>query len=280
MYLMKKKFKLVLLLAAAAAGAAFGQKKGARIGMKELNVKNGENTVYGKIIAPKDEGKHPVIIFSHGYNGCHQDFLEDARFFAKNGYVAMTYDFCGGSTRSQSTGRSSDMTLMTEKSDLISLVEYAGTLERADPERIFILGGSQGGMVSALVAEELGGKIKAMALYYPAFCIPDDWRKKYPDGTKIPQSLNFWGLELGKPFIENAISIDVGKETGGYDGGVLIVHGDLDDVVPMKYSKEAAERYKSAELKVLPGERHGFTPAGADKARKLALEFFEKQQKQ
>ena len=29
---MKKKFKLVLLLAAAAAGAAFGQKKGARIG--------------------------------------------------------------------------------------------------------------------------------------------------------------------------------------------------------------------------------------------------------
>ncbi|MCH5291650.1 MAG: alpha/beta fold hydrolase [Treponema sp.] len=254
---------------------AQANKKGAKVSMKELRIQNGENSIYGKMFFPKDEEKHPVIIFSHGYNGSHNDFFDDCRFFAKNGYIAYSYDFCGGSARSSSSGRTTDMTLLTEKSDLLAVIDYFSAMENADSSRIYLLGGSQGGLVTALAAEDVPDKVRAMALYFPAFCIPDDWRKNYPNESLVPGELSFWGMTLGRGFFAGAISMDVNKATGSYGGNVLIIHGDMDDIVPLRYAQEAQKRYANASLKVLKGERHGFSPAAAAQARKMVLEFTE-----
>ena len=40
-----------------------------------------------------------TVIFSHGYNGHKSDFAREAEYLAKNGVCAVTYTFCGGSTR-------------------------------------------------------------------------------------------------------------------------------------------------------------------------------------
>ena len=39
-----------------------------------LIVEDGEDEIYGKLYAPKDDGKYPAIILSHGFNGTHADF--------------------------------------------------------------------------------------------------------------------------------------------------------------------------------------------------------------
>ena len=41
-----------------------------------------------------------------------------------------------------------------------------------------------------------------------------------------------------------------------YDGPVLIVHGDEDEAVPVRYGIEAARRYKDAKLVLIPGDTH------------------------
>ena len=272
-----KKIIFAAILCAVLSQAASAQtgRKGVRISMEELSVQNGENLIYGKVFFPKDEEKHPAIILSHGYNGSHSDFIDDCRFFAQNGYVAYCYDFCGGSTRSRSSGRTADMSLLTEKSDLIAVINHFETMDNVDRSRIYLLGGSQGGLVSALAAEEVPQKVKAMALYFPAFCIPDDWRKKFPGGSAVPESLDFWGMTLGKDFLSGAVSMNVDETTGRYGGNVLIIHGDSDDIVPLRYSQEAVKRYPHAKLEVMPGERHGFSPAAAARARKMVLQFTE-----
>ncbi len=267
------KYFITILSLLIVAGCASTPKKEAYT-MEEFKVENKEienHLISGTLFKPSGEGKHPAIIFSHGYNGVGADFYDDSAFFARNGFVAYCYDFCGGSMRSQSKGRTVDMTLLTEKSDLLAVVDAISGLDFVDTDKIFLLGGSQGGLVTALAIEEIGEKIKAVALYFPAFCIPDNWRDQYPDRNSIPKMVNFWGMNLGRDFFLTAIDMDVTKLTGNYAGPVLIVHGSADDIVPLSYAEDAQKRYPNAKLEVLQGERHGFSPFGAETARNLVL---------
>ena len=167
--------------------------------MEEVKVPNGKNTIYGKMYRPEVDGTYPVIIMSHGYNGIADDFTNESKYYARNGYIAYAFDFCGCSTRTRSTGlKTTEMTIFTEKSDLLAVFDYFEKMSGVDRNRIYIMGGSQGGLVTALAAEELKDRARAMALYFPALGIPDNWRKTYPDVNKIPTTVNLMGMNLGK----------------------------------------------------------------------------------
>lgn len=241
--------------------------------IEELIITEGEKEIYGKIYCPKEEGTYPAVILSHGYNGCHTDFTGECKYFASHGYVAYTFDFSGGSTRSKSKGASTDMTIFTEKEDLMAVFRYIKGLDTVDKDRIFLFGGSQGGLVSALAAEEFAEEVKGMVLYFPAFNIPDDWRKNYATEESIPETLDFWGLKLGKVFFTSMREFYTFEHVGSFEKDILIIHGDKDTIAPLRYSKKAKEHYKSVELVVLEGEGHGFTPQANQTAMELALEF-------
>lgn len=243
------------------------------ITISELTIKNGNNTIYGKIYTPSTDGKHPAIILSHGYNGTNNDFINECNYYAENGYIAYAYDFCGGSANSKSSLKSTDMTIFTEKSDLLSVFNYLSTMENVDSSQIFLFGGSQGGLVSSLAAEEIKDKVKGIILYYPAFGIPDNWRTTYPDISKIPETSNFWGLTLGKNFFITIHDFYVFDHIGNFDKDVLIIHGDKDAIVPIDYSKQAVKKYINAKLITMPGEGHGFSPEGANTAQNYVLDF-------
>lgn len=243
------------------------------IDIKELIIKENGKEIYGKIYTPKGEGTYPVIIISHGYNGCHTDFVNECKYYAENGFIAYTFDFSGGSTRSKSQGSSTDMTIFTEKEDLLTVFDYFAKMDIVDKDRMFIFGGSQGGLVTSLVAEERKDVVKAMALYYPAYNIPDDWRRNYPSEEAIPETVDFWGLRLGRNFFMSMREFYTFENIGEFDKDILIIHGDKDAIVPMTYIEKAVEHYENAELVVLPGEGHGFTPTAGKKAMEMVLEF-------
>lgn len=244
-----------------------------KVKVEELKIENGDNTIYGKVYYPDVEGKFPAIIMSHGYNGANTDFVAEGQYYATNGYVAYAFDFCGGSGKSKSTGDTTEMSVMTEKSDVIAIFNYFTKMDKVDEDKIFLFGGSQGGLVTALATEELGEKVAGMALYFPAFNIPDDWRKTYPTVESIPETVDFWGMCLGRKFIEDIHDLQVFNVVGEYSNNVLILQGDKDMIVPMSYAQEAQKKYPHAELIVMEGEGHGFTPAGATKARQYVLDF-------
>ena len=231
--------------------------------------------VYIKGYMPDDKEKHPAVILSHGYNGCHADFTNECIYYAQNGFVAYALDFCGGSTKSKSTGKSTDMTIFTEKEDLLAVFDYVSKLEYVDSENIYLFGGSQGGLVTTLAAEELVDKVKGIALYYPALNIPDDWRNNYKTEEEIPEVSDFWGLQLGKGFFTSIRDFYTFDNIGKFSKKVLIIQGDKDTIVQVSVAERAANHYCNAELVILPGEGHGFTPAAGTIAMEKVLQFMQ-----
>lgn len=240
---------------------------------EELKITSGEKNIYGKIYVPKNDGKYPAIILCHGFNGINDDWVKECSYYARNGYVAYAFDFCGGSVRSKSTGNSTDMTITSEKEDLLAVFDYIKTMDNIDEENIVLFGGSQGGLVSAIAAAERADEVKALVMYFPALCIPDDWGKKYPNPDDAPESFDFWGLKLGRGFVKDVQTIDVFNTIGNFKGNVLIIHGDKDAIVPYTYSEKAVGIYEHAELVKMKNEGHGFSVQCGDKAKEAVLKF-------
>lgn len=247
----------------------------AEMRIEELIITSGDKEIYGKIYYPASNKKCPAVILSHGYNGCHTDFLAECKYFADNGFIAYTFDFCGGSTRSRSSGKSTDMTIFTERDDLLAVIDYISELKQVDEERVFLLGGSQGGLVSALAAEERTEQVRGMVLYFPAFNIPDDWRRNYPNENQIPETVDFWGLNLGRGFFTEMREFDTYENIGDFENEILILHGDKDTIAPLAASRKAIQEYEYAEVVIMYGEGHGFSPAGAKTAMEKALGFMQ-----
>ena len=235
---------------------------------------DGEYTVYGTLYRPANQEKSGVIIYSHGFSGSGDDFKPHCEFMAKNGYAAYCYEFCGGSTKMQSKGReTTEMTIFTEKADLLAVFDYLSNLDYIDTDNMFICGGSQGGLVTVLAAEELGSRARAMAVYNPAVYMPDNWRATFKNESDIPETYDFWGFKLGKVFFTSIRDYYPINHVGSYPNNVLILQGDKDTTVPLSSSQSLQKKYKHATLNVYPGEGHSFKPAASQQAREDILEF-------
>jgi len=231
---------------------------------EDLWIFKGEQKIYGVLYRPEGFEKAPAVIISHGYGGTHRFGIPYAEALAPLGYAVYCYDFCGGGNNSQSDGSTADMSLCSEKSDLAAVIEGLRAKDYIDGKRIVLMGESQGGMVTALTAPDFKSSVEKVVLIYPALCIKDDWMKTYPQGSEVPETFEFWGVTLGKGYIDCLYGLDVYGTLGRYEGPVRIFHGDKDAVVPLSYSERARDTYKDAHLTVLPGEGHGFSAAGQE----------------
>ncbi len=246
--------------------------------IREMSFSNGDQTIYGKLYIPGTSEKYPTIILSHGYNGAHTDYETECMYFAQHGYVAYVFDFCGGSTRSKSSGQTTDMTIFTEKSDLLTVIDAISSLDFVDDKNLWLFGGSQGGMITVLAAEERAACIRGLILYFPALCIPDDWRKKYPSLADIPETTELWNMRLGRTFFTSIHDFDVYAHLRHFQKDVLIFQGDADEIVPLASAQKTAAHYKNAKLVVFPHEGHGFSEAVNRLSLQQALAFMNQHQ--
>lgn len=226
--------------------------------IKELYSKRDNLNLYGQAYIPLGKDIYPTVIISHGYNGSYQYSVPYAKSLAEAGIASYIFDFSGGSVNSKSDGSMTDMSVLSEMEDLNEVIDFVKTLPFVDINNLFLLGESQGGMVSALVAPKRINELKGMALIYPAFVIPDDSFKNFPDENSIPERINFMGGTVGKKYFLDARNINIYQDIQGFTKDVLIVHGDNDTLVPISYSEKAVKVYKSAKLTVIKDSGHGF----------------------
>lgn len=239
--------------------------------VKELHCKNGENDIFGLAYIPETGGKKvPTAILSHGYNSSHLHILDLAECLAENGFAAYCYDFCGGSAISRSSGSSLDMSVITEQNDLKCVIEMIKNSDFAD--KIFLYGESQGGFISALTAPEVKEDIAAIALLYPAFCIPNDWLCRDPEA--MTEAFDFMGLKLSRTFYDSVPRYDVYAHIGKFDKPVLLIHGDADDLVDVTYAQKASASFPYCRLELYENEGHGFSPDARKKMCGRVVEFF------
>lgn len=214
----------------------------------------------------------PVAIISHAFMMNRNMCRQYAELFADMGYASYIFDFCGGSLiAGKSDGKTTDMSVTTEKEDLKAVIDYVRGFPYVNQDNITLMGCSQGGLVSALVAAEQTERIKKLVLFYPALCIPDDARAgrmmlaKF-DPRNPPEVLYCGPMKLGKRYITDVINMAPYQEISKYLGDVLLVYGTADKIVGMDYIVQAEKVYcertaGSIEFRLIKDASHIFSKA-------------------
>lgn len=221
-------------------------------------------TIRGTEYRPEGENL-PVAIVCHGFMAWQDTVRQYAKELARMGYCAYCFDFCGGSVmkKGKSDGATTDMSVLTEVQDLETVINYVQNLPYTGNE-LLLMGCSQGGFVSALVAAKQPGLVSKLVLFYPALCIPDDARAGKMMFAKfnpknIPERINCGPMKLGQCYPADVIDMDPIREISSYRGPVLIVHGTKDGIVKTDYSRQAQRAYPNAKLHIIEGGAHGFS---------------------
>lgn len=228
---------------------------------EEVHFKSQGKDIFGMAFTPvgaNASAKMPAVIMSHGFCGDPVLYYELIERLAGEGFICYFLDFSGGSHRMRSEGEFQDMSILTEQKNLEDAIRMVRGWKNVDRERIFLVGESQGGIVSAMAAAAKPAWVKAMALMYPAFSIPDMTKSVYASKDEVPQTVDFLGQNVGRCYYVDAMGLDIWKIVASFSRNVLIVHGDKDVLVPIEYSYKALEYFPHAELKVNSGAPHGF----------------------
>ncbi len=236
-----------------------------------ITSKNGK--IYGELNVPSADAPMPLIILSHGFGGNLLGNKDYASYFFSQGFATYNFDFCGGGFGSRSDGTMLEMSVLTEAEDLNAIVDYFKADTRFSA--IYLWGASQGGFVSALVASQRPDDIAKAVLEFPAIVLQDDAKARAnADGT-FPDTSRVMGVTISRKYNEDATSFDLYDLIAAYTGPVLILHGDNDPIVPLRYSERAAQVFPNAELVVIPGQGHGFMGKTRTEAMEKEAAFFQ-----
>ncbi|WP_119326744.1 alpha/beta fold hydrolase [Companilactobacillus musae] len=224
------------------------------------HVKYNNEDIYGHIYTAKNHPKKmPIAIVSHGLGGNYQELESYAKNLANQGYLAYSFDFPGGSYNGRSTGiKQIQMSIITEEQDLLAVKEALQKRDDVLKHRVLLVGGSQGGVVSALTASNHPQDIEGLALMYPAFSITRDAQEQYSSFDQVPKTNDLMGFTVGRNYYKELLNMDITNTATKYKGPVLIVHGNSDDIVSIKYPRQAAHNFKNAHFIVLKNAGHGF----------------------
>jgi len=171
--------------------------------------------------------------------------------------MAYAFDFRGGAHSPHSTGKTTECSILTEADDLTATVDTIRGLDVVDARSVFLLGQSQGGSVSAIVAARRPEDVAGLILPYLAFVIHDAMLERFGSAGKVPETFSWWH-ELGRIYATGAIGYDLFEHIGDYEGPVLTFHGTADTHVPIEHARRETQTYRDAALVVMRGAGHGF----------------------
>ncbi|MBR3471959.1 MAG: alpha/beta fold hydrolase [Prevotella sp.] len=206
----------------------------------------------------------PMVVLCHGFGGRKEGPLFEviADSLANHGIASIRFDFNG---HGESEGDFQQMTVPNEIEDARKVIEYVSDLRYV--KSIAIAGHSQGGVVAAMTAGELGSEdIAAVALLAPAAVLRDDAIRgtvmgipQQGDPADPPEYIDLWGKKLGRDYILTAQRLPIYRTAVRYHGPALIVHGTADRVVPYTYGERFNDIWAGSEYVELDGFDHGFS---------------------
>lgn len=232
------------------------------------NVKSKDNgaRIYGKLFTPNDFDKtkeYPILIMSHGYNSISMNGDDGVvQSVLKKGMLCYTFDFRGGGKMSQSVGKTTEMSVLTEVSDLESVIDDITALSFTDDNKIALFGHSFGGLVTALTSGLNPSKVSAVVLHAPATSY--DVKSLYSSKEEIealPDTpIKNQNMEVSKKFFLDLWDLDIFNTMVKWNKEVLLMCGDQDG--GYQGVVKTTEYYNShscpATLYTIEGAEHSF----------------------
>jgi dipeptidyl aminopeptidase/acylaminoacyl peptidase len=228
---------------------------------KQFQVTSGDHLVAGLLSIPEGPERFPCVILSHGLVSSKESskYIYLSERFCAVRIAACRFDYhgCG-----ESGGNIAETTLTIRVRDLESVLEHVLGHHSIDSGRIGILGSSFGGS-AALVEAAKNAKVKCVGLWATPYVLEkkhDDTISDIPFQSSIFVDFSNYDLLAEARKVSHAI----------------VVHGELDEVVPCSEGKAIYENLKRPKkLMVIKGGDHTFTSlAHRDKAAELSLAWF------
>jgi non-heme chloroperoxidase len=270
--------------------------------MSTITVQDGTTIYY------KDWGKGPVVTFSHGWPLCSDAWDGQMHFLGENGFRVVAHDRRGHGRSSQPwsgndmNGYADDLAAVIETLDLkdVTLVghstgggEVARYIGRHGTKRvaaavliaavppIMVKSDSNSEGLPIEVFDGLRSDLaKDRSQFWKDFAISFYGANR--PGAKVSQGMLdqfwLWSMQGGlknvydsiKAFSETDFTDDLKK----FDVPTLVMHGEDDQIVPIKDSaKKSARLIKGAQEIYYPGRPHGLTATHQDEVNTDLLNF-------
>lgn len=242
-----------------------------------ITFENEGGEIVGTLTLPESDETSPIILLFHGFTGTRDElpildteeamFSRTARLLAEYGYANLRIDFRGSG---ESDGEWEDTTFSSQISDAFAALDFVETLDTVDTEQIGIIGLSQGGLVAASIAAD--PRVDSVVLWSPVANPPATYSAILgndivqagleSDGEAVDMVLP-WDAEISLKtgFFEDLYYIDPIAEITAYEGPLMVVVGDVDDLVtPQPYYGQTYINYHDGEemLVVMEGAGHVF----------------------
>ena len=270
--------------------------------MSTITTKDGTQIYY------KDWGAGPVVTFSHGWPLNADMWDGQMLFLAQNGFRVVAHDRRGHGRSSQASsgndmdGYADDLAAVIEALDLkqVTLVGHStgggevaryigrhGTsrvaravLIAAVPPLMLKTAANPEGLPIEVFDDLRAGLVKDRSQTYREFAGPFYGANR--PGAKVSQGVldQFWlwsmqsGLKNAYDSIKAFSETDFTEDLKKFDVPTLVLHGEDDQVVPVKNSAvKSARLIKGARLIYYPGGPHGITATHQDQINADLFEF-------
>lgn len=240
---------------------------------KDFYLKNDEMKIHCKLDYPismiSEADRCPLVVLVHGFTG----HMEEDHIIAvkdemlDNGFAVLRTEMYG---HGKSDGKFRDHTLIKWVDQMMCVIDYAADLSFVTD--LFLAGHSQGGLLTVLMGALEHDRLKAIIPLSPAVSIPDDANKGRNLGAEydpmqipgevrrtVPDEMLEEAADtfvLGGNYLRIAQLIPVDECIKRYDGPVLIIHGDADDVIPIEYAIDAQKKYRNCTLETIRDADH------------------------
>lgn len=228
---------------------------------EQCEIRSGPHRIRGVLTVPDGTGRFPCVILSHGLESSKESakFVALSAAFLATGVASCRFDYegCG-----ESDGSMEETTLSGRVANLDAVAEWVFAHPSLDAERIGLLGSSFGGCTS-LVKAARDRRIRCLSLWATPHVL-----EKKDDGSTA-------GVEFNETLYADFAHYDLLAEAKRVSC-VLVIHGDMDEVVPSREGKAIYEQAKEPKkFELIKGADHVFSvPGHRERAMSLSINWF------
>ena len=248
---------------------------------KELKIQteaNGDESLSARLLMPAKSGKHPVVIFCHGFKGFMDwgFFQHMYPYFNNQGLALLTFNFSFNGVDEANPAEFTRLDLFRQNTvsrelreirDVVEWVKKYGAAFNLDSENISLLGHSRGA-AHAISFASFDKTIKNVVAWAPVSNYMAMFRNQNTEEWKangfinIPNSRTGQDMPLNYSYWEDLLlheeRLDILESASDLECGLLLVHGKKDQSVPMSHSIDIYNKCSHSILIKLEDADHTF----------------------